>query len=215
MEKICYILEEDEEILWEHIDITNLMKFLTVFDSVLVLTTILFPIFCIILNILTGMDVITYLIFGELVLIVGTFLSIIKSRFTESFPLQMPLKELKEYKEIYVVTNKRLIQKNYNEAIRTERIIAKHQINCVNIISSDLIIINLNDIEEVIFDMYHKFIYFVGSEYQFYVFRIKFYKQNLSEMQKVKEILLNLIQLEKVEEIKEHIIKYKRVDNKN
>ena len=194
MEKIYYILEEDEEILGEYIEITNLTKFSTVFNIFLGLLAILFPSFLLFINILTSMDLLIHLIIGEFSLIVGLFLSIIKSRFDLPNAFQMPLRELKEYKNIFAITNQRLIQKNYNEAIRTERKITKYQINCVNI-AFDLIILNIDDISEIRFDTYNKAIYFHSNEFHRYVYRFNFRKfkeltkYRIPEMEKAIEIL--------------------------
>jgi len=154
MERIEDNLLKNEEILWKHITTTNLLQVpilkgliglslvgiisilfnfvMYVFFSesfILILSLILLPIF-------------TALIFGVSLIIPG-----MKDYFQIKKNLHSDYKNLKEYKEISIITSKRLIQKTYKAFTSYSEYpildLKNYQIN------HDIIFVNLNSISVV------------------------------------------------------------------
>jgi hypothetical protein len=212
------LLDEDEKILWKSVKIINLLK---IFASNLIILpfVISIPFTLILFNLeyklLSAIELLTQILIGEIILIIITFLIILKGRISIVTTYQLPRKELKEYNMVYSITNKRIIQQNYKEAIRSQRKILKHQINCVKI-QFDTIMLNLDDISEIWFNRHNKTINFYSNENRFYVFRFNFQKfkeltkYRIPEMEKAMEILREILPLERIEENK-YLVKYLKV----
>jgi len=217
MEVIERLLEKDEKILWKKSKIRNLMKIYQVIIAITIVSSffifILYP--CIAIVAFTyNIDFISFLIFfliSEISILLGISWIFIKDRIKMIRILQKTIDELKSYEEIDIITNKRIIQKNYIWADTLKKNLPEFAASSVKI-KTDLIFLNIDAIEVIIVDLKNKEIGFMINEIKDnYIIYFDFFKRrgfDPNEMFYALKILKEILPLRKVKE-NEYEIEYR------
>jgi len=125
--------------------------------------------------------------------------------------LQKTIDELKSYEEIDIITNKRIIQKNYIWADTLKKNLPEFAASSVKI-KTDLIFLNIDAIEVIIVDLKNKEIGFMINEIKDnYIIYFDFFKLrgfDPNEMFYALKILKEILPLRKVKE-NEYEIEYR------
>ncbi|TFG22802.1 MAG: hypothetical protein EU529_09355 [Promethearchaeota archaeon] len=234
MEEIEKILQDGEKILWKRTNIRNLLKIYPIIIGIVVVSTLL--IFGLIYtsivafsvnNLLVAYILLFLFLILESVLILSVTLISIKYRRKWIKRFQKTSEELKNYIEIDIITNKRIIKKSIIEIERLESHV-KHFKNLSDFLKiidiiDDIVFLNLDYIEEVIIMVDIKRIIFIVEDYNddqlfyidFFKFKNEFKKSNINKtlnaINDTINILKNIIPPEKFNkesliQLKEHTL---------
>ncbi len=200
MEEIEKVLQNGEKILWKRTNIRNLLKIYPIIIGVVVVSTLL--IFGLLYtsivafsvnNLLAAYFLISlFLILQSCSILLVIWISIkYRRKWIKRF--QKTSEELKNYIEIDIITNKRIIKKSMIEIERLEEYVKyfKNLSDFLKIIDikDDIVFLNLDYIEEVIIMVDIKRIVFIVEDYNddqlfyidFFKFKNEFKKSNINK----------------------------------
>ncbi len=200
MEEIEKVLQNGEKILWKRTNIHNLLKIYPIIIGIVVVSTLL--IFGLLYTSIIAFSVnnllVAYLLLSlflilEIVLVLSVTWISIKYRRKWIKRFQKTSEELKNYIEIDIITNKRIIKKSMIEIERLEKYVKsfKNFSDFLKIIDikDDIVFLNLDYIEEVIIMVDIKRIVFIMEDYNddqlfyidFFKFKNEFKKSNINK----------------------------------